>query len=43
MLFGARTSYPEAQTACEDLHARYKNLPREAAPSFPPSDAVAAR
>ncbi|WP_395682329.1 hypothetical protein [Dokdonella sp.] len=44
MLFGARTSYPEAQTAYEGLNARYGNLVREVAATFAStSDAVAAR
>jgi len=43
MLFGARTSYPEAQTAYDGLHVRYRNLLREVAANIAPSDAVAAR
>lgn len=44
VLFGARTSYPEAQVAYERLNARYQNLVREVAANVAPtSRAVAAR
>lgn len=43
MLFGARTSYPEAQTAYDGLHVRYRNLLREVAATIAPNEALAAR
>jgi len=44
VLFGARTSYPEAQTAYEGLNVRYQNLMREVAANITStSDAVAVR
>ncbi|MBA8884059.1 hypothetical protein [Dokdonella fugitiva] len=43
MLFGARTSYPEASTTYERVNLRYAELVREIAATFGGADAIAAR
>jgi hypothetical protein len=43
MLFGARTSYPEASTTYERANLRYVALVREVAANVGGADAVAAR
>ncbi|HEY6941895.1 hypothetical protein [Dokdonella sp.] len=43
MLFGARTSYPEASTTYERVNLRYVALVREIAANVRGADAVAAR